>query len=761
MRHPLRLLRQPGSRWPPEHSVALRASAAGAVCTAIVACEARHELPLWFAAVAAALVGAGNVFSYRWRTRPLRTLKIVLGAVMLGAFAWFFVTVSANAASGQLAAIEGPMAVLFTTMQAAHAFDVPSRRDLGFSLAGSATLMAVAAAQAVDLSFGVFVVAWAIFSLAGLCAAWSSMSGGAPARPVAILVCTGAVLVVAALLVSFLPTPRPPSIAPGLAAAEGGGTSQPARLEHGGLPPTPEPATPAGAIGVGGYLGFAGPLDTAVRPGFGNTTVLQIRADRPTYWLAETFDSWSGRSWSETALPVPSRAKGATAPPGTSGAARGPGTSRPRPIWRVLSGGPPFSVTPTAITAPTSPDTDSAPATLRQAGTATAPDYQTFYVAAGGADLVLHASRATTVWIPTHRLLVSPDGTIETRRTFGAGSIYSVLSTVATPSPAMLAAANGTAGLTAATRRADLELPHPYPRVAALARRITASSATVVAKIGALERWMGAHTRYTTDIPPLAPGQDSVDQFLFGSRRGYCEQISTALAVMLRSLGIPAREAVGYVPGPYDPITGTYDEQAKDAHAWVQVWFPGYGWQSFDPTADVPLATPAAATTFGHEILALLRRVPRAPTLLVAGALVCIALALRRWRRRPRTWAAAVTDELERAAVRAGIDVAPGSTLTSLAAQLDQVLDTTGSADAATGSSLGRAPGGTAGRAVELASAAERFAWGNGGTGAHPGAVHVTRRSGRDHVRHARHVRRSVRRAARARRGGGPVPSAR
>ena len=63
---------------------------------------------------------------------------------------------------------------------------------------------------------------------------------------------------------------------------------------------------------------------------------------------------------------------------------------------------------------------------------------------------------------------------------------------------------------------------------------------------------------------------------------------------MLRSLGIPAREAVGYVPGPYNPITDLYEVQAKDAHAWVQVWFPGYGWQSFDPTAVVPLGQPVA-----------------------------------------------------------------------------------------------------------------------------------------------------------------------
>ena len=69
----------------------------------------------------------------------------------------------------------------------------------------------------------------------------------------------------------------------------------------------------------------------------------------------------------------------------------------------------------------------------------------------------------------------------------------------------------------------------------------------------ALEAWMGRHVRYSTDIPPLLPGQDAVNQFLFGTRVGYCEQISTALAVMLRTLGVPTREAIGYVPGPSTP----------------------------------------------------------------------------------------------------------------------------------------------------------------------------------------------------------------
>ena len=147
---------------------------------------------------------------------------------------------------------------------------------------------------------------------------------------------------------------------------------------------------------------------------------------------------------------------------------------------------------------------------------------------------------------------------------------------------------------------------------------------------------MGTHTRYTLDIPPLRPARTRSTQFLFGSRRGYCEQISTSLAVMLRTLGIPAREATGYVPGPYDPLTDLYDVQAQDAHAWVQVWFPGYGWQSFDPTAVVPLANPQPGLGPRPRRRASASARSRAPGVAGVAAVGLVVLVVRRRRRRPR-----------------------------------------------------------------------------------------------------------------------------
>jgi hypothetical protein len=210
-----------------------------------------------------------------------------------------------------------------------------------------------------------------------------------------------------------------------------------------------------------------------------------------------------------------------------------------------------------------------------------------------------------------------------------------------------------------------------------LARKITAGIGSpgdddpfTYDKVEAIERWMASNVTYTTDIPPLPAGADAVDSFLFGTRRGYCEQISTATVVMLRSLGIASRETVGYVPGPYDPITDLYDVQAKDAHAWVQVWFPGYGWQNFDPTADVPLANPSPgsvlATTAGHT-LAHLPWVPIGIVVVAAGLFVEVR---RRRLRRPATWAHQVAEDLERGGLRIGRRRRVDETLTAYGERL-------------------------------------------------------------------------------------------
>ncbi len=101
----------------------------------------------------------------------------------------------------------------------------------------------------------------------------------------------------------------------------------------------------------------------------------------------------------------------------------------------------------------------------------------------------------------------------------------------------------------------------------------------------AIQNYLRAHLTYREDISAPPPDADAVDYFLFESRAGYCDYFASAMVVLLRTQGIPARLVRGYASGRYDARSKSYIVTADLAHSWVEVYFPGYGWQRFEPTA--------------------------------------------------------------------------------------------------------------------------------------------------------------------------------
>ncbi|MDE3195625.1 MAG: transglutaminase domain-containing protein, partial [Acidobacteriota bacterium] len=95
------------------------------------------------------------------------------------------------------------------------------------------------------------------------------------------------------------------------------------------------------------------------------------------------------------------------------------------------------------------------------------------------------------------------------------------------------------------------------------------------------------------------PVRDPLGDFLFVRKRGYCEYFASAMAVMLRTLGIPSRVVTGYQSGYYNDVSGMYVMRASDAHVWVEAWFEDRGWATFDPT-------PSAANSTGNAFAARL-----------------------------------------------------------------------------------------------------------------------------------------------------------
>jgi hypothetical protein len=117
-----------------------------------------------------------------------------------------------------------------------------------------------------------------------------------------------------------------------------------------------------------------------------------------------------------------------------------------------------------------------------------------------------------------------------------------------------------------------------------LARTLTEPFPTVYEKTKAVESYLRGIT-YDDKIPAPGAGVDPLEYFLFEIQRGYCDYYASAMATMLRSVGIPARTASGYAEGSYDEESNLYYVTASDAHTWVEVYFPDYGWVEFEPTA--------------------------------------------------------------------------------------------------------------------------------------------------------------------------------
>lgn len=187
------------------------------------------------------------------------------------------------------------------------------------------------------------------------------------------------------------------------------------------------------------------------------------------------------------------------------------------------------------------------------------------------------------------------------------------------------------------------------PRIAELAAEITAGLDNPYDQARALEQFLHQY-RYTLDLSPPPPDRDPVDYFLFELQRGYCDYYASSMVVMARTLGLPARIAIGYLPQPAD-ANGTQTVRHENGHSWAEVYFAGYGWVEFEPTApfaaaaEFSLTMPASQadgdiayepsypeTALPEPDVPLLRRLPWVRLGLVAG-LALLLVTVWWWQR--------------------------------------------------------------------------------------------------------------------------------
>jgi protein-glutamine gamma-glutamyltransferase len=139
-------------------------------------------------------------------------------------------------------------------------------------------------------------------------------------------------------------------------------------------------------------------------------------------------------------------------------------------------------------------------------------------------------------------------------------------------------------------------------RIGELARQISANAENNYQRAKSVETYLKTRFDYTLELPATRV-EDPLAYFLFERKKGHCEYFASSMTVMLRTLGIPARVVNGFRGGEFNDLTGSYILRQRDAHSWVEAYFPEYGWVSFDPTPGAGITD--AKDTWGRMSLYL------------------------------------------------------------------------------------------------------------------------------------------------------------
>lgn len=146
-----------------------------------------------------------------------------------------------------------------------------------------------------------------------------------------------------------------------------------------------------------------------------------------------------------------------------------------------------------------------------------------------------------------------------------------------------------------------LQLPDVPARVRDLSNALTRTRRNPYDKAVAVEQFIRRY-RYSLDVRPPPEDRDAVEWFLFDAKEGYCDYMASSMVVLLRSQGIPARLATGYVAGKFDNVTRRFIVSEEEAHSWAEVYFPGYGWIPFEPSGyRPPIVRPEESTVSPYD----------------------------------------------------------------------------------------------------------------------------------------------------------------
>ena len=527
-------------RSPIEDSGVARAFAFG---TFAVGCLAIAVYGQTYLAPAGTLLVAapGYIYSHRHRHDPPdRIRQAVIAGLVFACLAYFVFDSVLAVFGGNL-----PQANFVMLLVAVTSFELRTRRNLYSTMWMSLALLYLAAVFAWDVAFAPIVLAW-LLCLGGFWTASHLKRIGAPRFQVPRVPLAAALVAAVALgggAFVLLPQPSARPAGP-LIVSLPTYVSFRGELENPALPLVEFGADPSGSTAN---------INLRYRGRLGDQVVMYVRTGAPGYWRGLVFDSYQKGIWTAT------HSEGQT--------------------FRAY-------VDARQLPPPQGPQLGSF--------------VQVYRIVQPMPGVIYAAAPVESIYYPAAEIRRDYYGDWRAPAPHAAGTTYSVVSALPDYTPGSLKKLAG-----------QDPSPAVYPqyydtgslseRARALARQLTAGidPADRYELVMALTRKLGSEPyRYSQNLSRVPPGQDPIDWFLFDAKVGYCEQFATAETLLLRSLGVPARLVTGYSTGEYNPTLDQSVVRARDAHAWVEAYFPGHGWVPVDPS---PGFDPLAATRFPNR----------------------------------------------------------------------------------------------------------------------------------------------------------------
>ncbi|MEG3436838.1 transglutaminaseTgpA domain-containing protein [Pannus brasiliensis CCIBt3594] len=565
------------------------------VIVGIIATDIATESTTSFWAVPLSIIG--GIWSWYRRKKRNVGAKFVIAIGMLVVLAVFL----GNIVSMQDSRVS--LARLLIQLQVLHSFDLPRRKDLGYSMMIGLILIGVAGTISQTIAFAPWLILFLLLAIPTLVLDYRSRLGleridnrlnlsfsrknnanrsrsvsplsGSLLAPKKLGIFFLAILLFGLAIFALLPRFPGYQIQSFPVSGPEGMENQdfqrgerqivnPGYVREGqgtGTNPGQSPTSGAGKMDSTFYYGFNSKINQNLRGQMTPKVVLRVRSQAPGFWRVLAFDRYTGQGWE------------------VSREQQAQDLDRSRWSFRFFVPLP------------------STRAKTRQI-------VQSYTAVSQLPNLIPALASPQFLFFPTRQVSIDAENSLRSPAGLTDGLTYTVISQVPE---------RDRTALGAAPKQSPRSIQKYYRQVPeAIEAKVRQKTEEMLAKspkpltsdyekVLFLAQALKQNYQLKTDLPFLKDGEDLVEAFLFRFEGGYGDHFATALTIMARSIGIPARLTVGFAPGQFNPFTGFYVVKNTDAHALTEVYFPEYGWFAFDPIPGHDLIPPSfeEAETFG------------------------------------------------------------------------------------------------------------------------------------------------------------------